>query len=305
MENTKEAKNVIRRWMKSDNNDVCYVKHNGVEYAYFRHKFREGLDVIYAYNEVENGQIKFNAEPIFQGIYKISTKVLYMASGITEKIIGRNMFSANTYDMLRCNFIEAVRIGVEEEVDKWQTEIDADSRIKQTPYAESVARRQYLMNRSDKIQYECGYKAEDFENIVLECIADEKAMVQKTVTEFCEEQKADIMQELIRDKLTIELIKDYRNGKNSYLTTLYNIIHSIPKDCKTVNVTILRNDIELTFKYDAEQLRKDCRGGYNTWYLTNNDRQRYYAAYGDCRDFTPNDIIKITYSRKVLYERKA
>ncbi len=299
------AENAIRTWLKSGSNDVCYISHDDVEYAYFRHRIRDDLDMIYAYEEVKDKQIKFRCAPQFQCVYKISTNELYMVADTTENIIGRNMFDANSYYMLKSNFIEDVRESVEEEVAQWKVEIDEESRTKQTPYAEAVARSQYLKDRNDEFHYVCGYNAEHFEKKVFDCIIDAKATAQKTANRFCEKHKDVIMQALIRDRITEELIKEYREGKNRFLVTLYNIIHAIPKHCKTVNVTTLMDGHELTFKYDAGQLRQDCRCGYNTWYLSNSDRNLYYTTYGDCRDFTPNDIIRITYSRKVLYERKA
>lgn len=59
----------------------------------------------------------------------------------------------------------------------------------------------------------------------------------------------------------------------------------------------------MTFKYEASQLRRDCGASYGTWYIPSGDRTLYNLTYGSYTDFKPENITRITYSRKTLYER--
>ena len=71
---------------------------------------------------------------------------------------------------------------------------------------------------------------------------------------------------------------------------------------KTVNVTICKDGEEFSFKAEAQELRRDCKNYYGSWYMVAADRRRFEARYGRSADYYPQEIIRITYARAVLYE---
>ena len=72
---------------------------------------------------------------------------------------------------------------------------------------------------------------------------------------------------------------------------------------KTVNVTIRKDGTEFTFKTETSPLRRDCQSGYNTWCMAAADRREFEQIYGRSADYYPQEIQKITYARKVLYQK--
>ena len=75
-------------------------------------------------------------------------------------------------------------------------------------------------------------------------------------------------------------------------------------NAKTVNITIRRDGAEGVFKYDADVLRHDCStSGYSAWRLPRKEAHRFWELFGRyASSFYPQDIVKITYGKKVLYE---
>jgi hypothetical protein len=71
---------------------------------------------------------------------------------------------------------------------------------------------------------------------------------------------------------------------------------------KTVTVSIRKDDIELTFKAEADQFRKDCITNYSDYDIVASDRQEFRRIFGKNANYTPEEIIKIEYARNVLYQ---
>lgn len=72
-------------------------------------------------------------------------------------------------------------------------------------------------------------------------------------------------------------------------------------NAKTVHVTIKKNDIEFTFKVEANSLHGNCGEYYSTWYITGSDRKKFEELFGRNANYTPKEIIRITYAKKELY----
>lgn len=70
---------------------------------------------------------------------------------------------------------------------------------------------------------------------------------------------------------------------------------------KTVNVTIQKDNVELTFRVPAEGL-KGYQISYNTSNIPASDRRVFYEAFGRDAQFTAEEITKITYGRNTIYK---
>jgi len=70
---------------------------------------------------------------------------------------------------------------------------------------------------------------------------------------------------------------------------------------KTVTVTIQKDGAELTFKAAADSLT-GRRGYYSTYYLPAQDRREFERVFGRNADYNAEEIMKITYGKKTVYE---
>jgi len=71
---------------------------------------------------------------------------------------------------------------------------------------------------------------------------------------------------------------------------------------KMVTVTICKDGIEFTFKTEAHEFRRDYTGVYSRWNIAAPDRREFERLFGRTADYGPDDILRITYARAVLYQ---
>lgn len=307
MENTINAQEIMRNWLKSENSEVCYIKVDKYHhYAFFKNRIKEGIDMIFHYETDDDHIISVRENPEYDGVYKVDEGKICGGGSVLDKIFGEDEINLTAFYKIREEFMQKVREGVDAKVRVFEDDIvisDSD-RLNERSYAEDKARSIYLNSTETVFKYECEYEDERFHRKFLEYLMNPDAVVERSVNKFYANHLDSIKKKIVRIKMVKELVEQYERGDNKFVVALRNIIRSIPKHCKMVNVTTVMEGKEITFKYEADMLTRDCRNSYSTWYIPSADRCRYEAMYGGRRYFTPEDITQITYSRKVLYERK-
>ncbi len=296
-------------WLKSGSEEMYMLKTHSSELAYFRHKLSNGLDIIYAYCRIRDGIIPLHDNPEYQGLYRRETGQLYDVQYTTRKLIGDDKYKELESPTLQAEFESQVNERVEEMVAEFESDIKLDDTTKsqqesQEYYAGESARKIYLQDINTDFTYQCDYNVYDFSNKLMRYILDSETIVKETAETYLAENKDEIVEEIVLNLMTQQKIQELENGKDKSLTAMKNIIQSIPEGCKTVNVTTVMDGKELTFKHEASNLRNDCRGSYSNWYMQAKDRREFEAVYGIHRSFTPMDITRITYGKKVLYEKE-
>ena len=307
MENTINAQEIMKNWLRSNSQEVCYIKVDKYHhYAFFKTRIKEGIDMIFRYETDDDHIIPVQVDPKYEGVYKVDEDRIYGGEYALDEIFGEDEMNKTAFHKVRYEFMEKVRAGVDAKARKIEDDIAVteEDRARESSYAEDKARGIYINSIETVYNYECEYEDERFQKKFLEYLLNPDAVVERSVNEFYANHLDSIKREIVRIKIVKELVEQYERGENTFVLALRNIIRSIPKNCKMVNVTTDINGIELTFKYEADMLKRDCRNSYSTWYIPSSDRYKYEAMYGGYRDFTPEEITKITYSRKVLYERE-
>ena len=77
------------------------------------------------------------------------------------------------------------------------------------------------------------------------------------------------------------------------------------KNMKTVNLEIQKGDESTIIKIEASALRCMDNSYYSPWRMDAPSRYKLVERFGRNTEVYPDDVVKITYGRKVLYERKA
>lgn len=138
--------------------------------------------------------------------------------------------------------------------------------------------------------------------ITLKDTQEKESYILQKAKEYITENKEDLYVCFVKIELINNGLKKLYEDKGNILHKR-KLISEICKDKKTVNVTILKNDIELTFKTDTATLKNK----YNTWYndldIQAKDRQKYKELFKHY-NYTADDIREIRYSGKTIYQRK-
>ena len=300
----------LMKWLESGSDEMCMITRHSSESGYFRHKLSNGIDIIYVYGNIRGGVIPLYKDPEYQGLYKRETGQFYDMQYTTRELFGDGRYQELEYSALQEEFESRVRERVEEMVAEFEDDIKLDDTTKsqqksQEYYAGERARKIYLQDIDTDFTYQCEYGNCNFKNKLMQYVLNSETVVNETAKTYLADNEDKIRENIVQNLMTRQRVGELKAGKDKLLTAMRNIIQSIPVQCKTVNVTTVIDGKELTFKYEASKLRRDCNDSYSAWWIPAQDRREFEMMYGRNKDFTPMDITKITYGKKVLYEKEA
>lgn len=82
------------------------------------------------------------------------------------------------------------------------------------------------------------------------------------------------------------------------------IADAIEADMKMVNLHLDKDDKQIVVKYEASRLRSADTDDYSDWHMDAPGRRAFEKTYGRNARLFPSEIQRITYGKKVVYERK-
>ena len=139
---------------------------------------------------------------------------------------------------------------------------------------------------------------------ILEYLTNKQEFIEETSRDFIVDNMEDILKDLVRSEGKRRVLKTIEEDKEHPYFKIRDITDAIKNtNCKTVNITINKDNIEQTFIYDAKSLTY-----YNSSYLSIyninrlSDREKFEENYGRNEDFRFSDIVKMTYGKKTIYE---
>lgn len=170
------------------------------------------------------------------------------------------------------------------------------------------ARQLYLENDGGEARgfvYKNDYRAEAWkEATLLEFILDPTKYVATQAAEYMRDRQEQMLDKFLRaDAMYAEYAKILADPTDN-IHTVNNIQKALMAvDAKMVTLTMRRGDKELTFKFEAYRLKSDCERKYCEYGAEVAGRQQLSESFGRGNtDFTPEEIVKITYGRNTLYE---
>lgn len=169
-----------------------------------------------------------------------------------------------------------------------------------------IAREAFLVDKPVG-EYKCKQFHVDLddENVILSYVVSPEGFVENEALKYIEDNQEQILYEFLLQDLIKKEYDAILNDPSNSAHTVKKIIQAVSSSgAKTVNVTIRRGDAEGIFKFGADLLTRDCgSSGYNIWSLTKSERERFEELFGTHKsDFQPQEIVRITYGRRVLFE---
>lgn len=93
------------------------------------------------------------------------------------------------------------------------------------------------------------------------------------------------------------------NTPGDHHTTLA-IANAIEDDMKMVNLDIDKDGKQVVVKYEAPRLRMADTRDYSDWHMDAPGRRVFEKTYGKNARLYPPEVLRITYGKKTIYERK-
>lgn len=305
---------IFIKWLSSGNTNPCYIEKDWYTLIIIRLEKSKNFDYLFCQKNYNHMSISNN---IFEyvGIYYKQDNSLYDVQYELRDIVEDfKSIETKSKNSLLKQLEETVRYKVENLVNNDRnnlqiTELKNSHFIEVFNYtkysAERDAREFYFNNKP--IIFQCSYVAKfEEKELLFEYILDPENYAQKEAETYIFNNQENILCSLLCNDI---IRKEYETISKD----TKNPIHTIKKiknvmentSAKTVNVTILKNDIEFTFKTEVTPLLGICQYNlYETHYIVSKDRHRFEQAFGSNVNYKPQEIIRITYKKNILYEAK-
>lgn len=300
-----EYANEFLEYLKS-NEKTFHIKNDERYYDFAKIPHSSTIDILFMnYNYYHKTSIDDKME--YCGFYNKENNMLYDISYNLKTNILKLDYLDNTYknmsDLLKefntkvCNLVTDY---VYENVEEFY----AAAKDYETRVTEKDA-YQYVVDNQKEIQYECGYNSSEKENILTYFEKGEE-FIYEIAHNFIEQNREYIGKKLIDINKCNEFINKIKDDSNHPIHKRKEIVDII-KDGEYTNVHVFinKNGIDFDFKYDASVLKNYWDYSYLSEYnMPAPDRRNYEKIFGRHADFYYEDIYKIEYRGKPIYEDK-
>lgn len=285
---------------------TCEIKDDQV-YEIMKIPFGFNLDLLYGDHSYGDHFGIYN-KLYYIGVYNRESKELYdLDYLIRNQILGLS-WEDRTYK-IRSEIFEEISNQVKEIITDYVNENKEDfySAVKENyqPYICERDIYRYFIEDIKKIEYKSNYET-DNSDVLLNYLDRGLDYLYEVSLEYITLNKERIGEKLVDLDMSNELLNGiYINPKHK-LHKVKDIINSL-KDIDYINVRVFINkdDKDLDFKCNRQKLLL----GYYQFYLSIfdialSDRKKYQEVFGKWNDFYYEDITKIEFKGKILYEDK-
>lgn len=307
---------LLSSWLASGDAGPCCFQEKGYHHVIIRVEKNADFEYLFCQRWYNKEGLVRDSTFKYAGIYCRKDGLLYdIQYNFSDIAESPEAMKERSSETLREKLKAAVREKVEaaignERTNLQVTEITEGRLLNRLEYtlkytAKETARRHYL----DTVDFEpqafsCHYDPDHWkEDSLLSYIADPEGYAKQQAEDYIAENQESMLFDFLYNDA---VLKEYR----AILADTDNPVHIIKKikaamettSAKTVNVTIQKNGTEFSFKTEASSLRGDCGSHYSSWSLVAADRRKFEQLFGRSADYTPEEILRITYARNVLYE---
>ena len=310
----KETYEKFMKWLASSNTDLFTHKDCGYDCAFI--KIPKGQSFLYLFCQHLNGTSSSLDDSDFKfcGIYCLQDSKIYCASGVLLMMDSSKELESRTKWELKKQMEKKVREKVEVAVGNDRknlrvTEVSDEellSHLDDMRHGSAAAKaREYFLNGKplDSIVFTCQYSTDNWWlNTILKYILNPDEFVEKEYKSYMDaNQERMLLQFIVNDMISKEytaILSDPTNPIHIVKRIVPAVKHA---RAKTVAVTILKNGKQFSFRSVSYEFFGDAHDGYDPDNIVAEDRRLYRQEFGFAH-YKPQEVLRITYGRKVLYE---
>ncbi len=133
-------------------------------------------------------------------------------------------------------------------------------------------------------------------------LADPDGYIKTQAEDYIAQNGEDLLAQFLEHDALAEEVRSIEADADNPLHRMKSITQALNLcGAKAVNVTIQKDDVEMTFRVPAKGL-KGYRISYSSSDIPASDRRTFYDTFGRGAQYTAEDITKITYGRNTIYE---
>ena len=304
----------FHKWLK-EGTAPLRCEGNGYHHAFIRFPKNDDFVYVFAQSAYHGTDVIRNDVFDFCGLYYIPEELMYCEDyRISDLVEDWEYEKARSSDILHNAFVSQFQesvtniiretpdiIGITELTDMYYR--DQLARIRERNKDNLVASLYFGGKQVEDIIYECDYEPEHWnEESLLEYIRDRAAYLENAVNSYITDRKERILYELKKNEVLRQAFKELMDDTEHPYHKMKKLTEAIERSgAKTVKVSINKNGEEFTFKTEASSL-KGLHTYYSTYYMTAPDRNNFEKLFGDYADYKVEDIRKVTYGKRTLYE---
>ena len=247
------------------------------------------------------------------GIYSKIEGKIYFAHGYFEDIDPEIEVKTNT-SIMKDDITKGVCVKVESWVNNDVANLDVARLLgndsKELEYYRNYGviqdgRRFFLEGRTpEEITYQCGYSFDEWKRDVdlLSYLRNPSDFIEKEAQEYFSKRQERILLTLNKNDILKAELQGIENMKDTSLRRLRDVMTAARSiDAKTLSVTACKEGRTLTFKIEANALRRDPSTYYSDWDMPAKDRRDFERTFGERNHLYPEDIVDISYCGKSIY----
>ncbi len=303
----------FKEWLDSPTMEPLVIRKEYDSAVYM--KAPKGEDFFYLYRQsfYRGEGISQNKNFEYAGFYSKKHGLVYDSCwGLTKEY--PTLMSEVGISKMKEIVTEEVRAYVEGQLgnDKNNLEIERlsqDGQRKLDEYKSSWIKRDaessFLKGKgSQDVRYECPYSlVEWWDDGLLDYITAPEDFIRQQGEKFLKENQDDILLQFKVNELIKAELENLEGIADSPLHRLRNINQALKEtEAKTLQITVEKGGQEFSFKYEKIHLnRQDVYGGYWGFHMAKQERDQFERLFGKGTDFSPEDIVDISYRGKSLY----
>lgn len=285
------------------------------KYLLMKHSYKDNV-FLYSKNIYYDAMETLKARYEYQGFYNlISNKFYDLGYQLSELIDLRGTLSCNR---LKSKILDGIRGKIAEELKvnhqkyfKEPIKLEDEELSNQLKYweeyhARDSAKRDFFVNEiKSLIDFIClRFSSSEIKEIsideILSFIQGPETLLNYYKDEFLNKCIGGLYVDFKRYVIYKKYISEIENNKSNILHKQKFLKDAI-KDKKTVNVTILKDGHQFTFKTDSKDFfRLDNR--YSRYNIQAKDRRKYEELF-KCSDYLFEEIISIKYGKQEIYRK--
>lgn len=279
-------------------------KRENYNYYIVKISYNEKIDLLYGDN-LYRGEITFDSKLEYEGFYDKEKDELYYINYDMYNILGLEWRLDSPY-LSMSNLINGFNQKLNNIITDYVKTNKKEFYEAAKDYISDIEEKDIynnFINNLNLFDYESHYEIDD-KKIILDYFIKGDKLLYGIASDYTEKNKERIGEILKDNDVRNKLLSDINNNLEHKIHKRKDIV-SVLKDSeyKRVNTFIFKDGKYMNFKIDTSALERSWNSSYVSQYsMDYKDREKFEKVFGSRQDFNLDDIYKIEFRNKSIYE---
>lgn len=275
---------------------------------------KEPGDYLYQTTVETDGSISWKNSLAFCGVHDIKNCTLYLTESLTDVLTyGQTPFVARGIPSVVNEICDKINQRVESaiandrdnlhvrDITGWRAARELKDYLEDGAHREALDR--FFGGNEPDGQFHSGYALDHLpEAAFMAWLQDPEGFIQTEADQYIKVNQEKFLLQFLKNDALLKEYQTLVQNPDSPLHRVKAISEAIKSSgAKTVTVTVQKDGEELSFRTGTTPLRGRYNS-YSTSHITAADRQEFERLFGPHTNYTAEDITRITYGKRTIYE---